>query len=239
MMNMDTSVSFLSGRINLLIVEDEVSLLLMLKKTFSLPSIDVVQASSLKEARKAIARPGAVWHCWIVDMCLGEKKNAGIVLIEEQDNFPFAIVYSGLGSMEGAASAIRKGAAAVIDKGVDTLDKLIWEACSLMPLGVLCKGILRKKKELLFLFREHTIRDPKAWADIAGITLRQIENISISAAGMPPSYTIPFYYGVRYLLATSLGVDRHYITAADRAFCQGCVDYLEENRSYYRNTLFQ
>lgn len=237
MMSTDKALSFLPGRIKLLIVEDEMSLLLMLKKTFSVPAIDVVQASSMKEAREAIARPGAAWHCWIVDMCLGEKKNAGTALIEEHDNFPFAIVYSGLGSMEGAASAIRKGAAAVIDKGVDTIDKLIWEACSLMPLGVLCKGILRKKKEMLFLFREHIIRDPNGWADIAGITLRQLENISLSAAGMPPSYTIPFYYGLRYLLATSLGVDRQFIKAADRTFCRSCVEYLEKNHVYYRNTL--
>jgi hypothetical protein len=238
-MSTDTVLSFLSGRINLLIVEDEVGLLLMLKKTFSLPFINVVQASSMEEARDAIARPGAAWHCWIVDMCLGEKKNAGTALIEGQNHFPFAIVYSGLGSMESAAGAIQKGAAAVIDKGADTLEKLLWEACRLMPLGVLCKGILRKKKELLFLFREHIIRDPNEWADKAGISLRQIENISLSATCIPPSFTIPFYYGLRYLLAKGLDVERHYIPAADSAFCLSCVEFLEKNRDYYLNTLFQ
>jgi hypothetical protein len=239
MMTIDTVLPFFSGRINLLIVEDDVSLLLMLKKTFSLPYINVVQASSMKDASKAITRLGGAWHCWIVDMCLGEKKNAGTALIEENNHFPFAIIYSGLGSMEGAACAIQKGAAAVIDKGVDTLEKLIWEACGLIPLGVLCGGVLRKKKELLFLFRDHTIRNPNEWADKAGITLRQIENISISAASIPPSFTIPFYYGVRYLLATSLGVDQQFISAADRAFYRGCVEYLEENQDYYRNMLSQ
>jgi hypothetical protein len=239
MMNTDTALSFLSGRINLLIVEDEVGQLVLLKRAFALPYINVVQASTIQEARKAFARDTDAWHCWIVDMCLGETTGAGTTLIEEHGNFPFAIVYSGLGSMESAASAIQKGAAAVIDKGADTLDKLIWEAAGLMPLGVLCKGILRKKKELLFLFKEHTIQNPNEWADKAGISLRQIENISISAAGMPPSFTIPFYYGVRYLLAAGLGVDRQFIPVKDRAFCQGCVEYVEKNRDYYRNTLFQ
>jgi hypothetical protein len=238
-MSTDTALSFLSGRINLLIVEDEVSLLLMLKKTFSLPYINVVQASAVKEARDAIARSRAAWHCWIVDMCLGEESGAGTTLIEQHGNFPFAIVYSGLGSMESAAGAIQKGAAAVIDKGADSLEKLLWEACSLMPLGVLCGGRLFKRKDLLFLFREHIMRDPKEWADKAGISLRQIENISLSAAGMPPSYTIPFYYGLRYLLAAGLRIDRQFIPASDRAFCRSCVEYLEKNRDYYRNTLFQ
>ena len=108
-----------------------------------------------------------------------------------------------------------------------------------MPLGVLCGGRLSKRKDLLFLFREHIMRDPKEWAERAGISLRQIENISISAACMPPSFMIPFYYGMRYILATSLGIDRQFILAADRAFCQGCVEYLEKNQAYYRNTLFQ
>ena len=224
-------------RINLLIVEDDASLLLMLKNNFSLPYINIVQASSMKAARKAIAGFGGAWHCWIVDMCLGDTKNAGTALIEGHDAFPFAIVYSGLGSMEGAAGAIQKGAAAVIDKGPGTLEKLIGEACGLMPLGVLCKGVLRKKKELLFLFRDHIIRNPNEWADKAGITLRQIENISVSTTGIPPSYTIPFYNGMRYLLAESLGISGRFIAETDGAFYRGCVEFLEENQDYYRNML--
>ncbi|MBN2037236.1 MAG: response regulator [Chitinispirillaceae bacterium] len=238
-MNSASTLQFMSGRINLIIVEDEESLLSMLRATFSSPYINIVTASEMREAGEKIAQRGAIWHCWIVDMCLGERKDAGTALIEENNNFPFAIVYSGLGSMEGAARAIQKGAAAVIDKGVDTLEKLVWEACSLMPLGVLCKGVLRKKKELLFLFKEHSIRDPNEWADKAGITLRQMENISMSATGMPPSFTIPFYYGMRHLLATNLGVDRQFITTAEQAFCRGCVEHIEENRDYYRDTLFE
>jgi hypothetical protein len=232
-------LKFLSGRINLLIVEDEESLLSMLRETFVIPYVNVVSASSMKEAMNTIGRPGAVWHCWVVDMCLGEKENGGTALIEEHDNFPFAIVYSGLGSMESAADAIRKGAAAVIDKGADTLEKLVWEACGLMPLGVLCKGVIRNKKDLLFLFREHIIRNPAEWADKAGISLRQIENISLAAAGIPPSYVVPFYYGLRYLLATGLGVEKKFIAPEESVFYRNCVEYLLKNQDYYRNMLFQ
>jgi hypothetical protein len=238
-MSSGAAVQFLSNRINLIIIEDEASLLSMLKETFSHPYLKVAHASSMKEAKKAISRSGAVWHCWIVDMCLGEIENAGTALIEKYDNFPFAIVYSGLGSMEGAAGAVRKGAAAVIDKGADTLEKLIWEACGLMPLGVLCKGVIRKKKEILFLFREHTIRNPAEWADKAGISLRQVENISLAATGIPPTYVVPFYYGLRYLLATDLGAEKRFIAAKDSIFYRDCVEFLWKNQDYYRNMLFQ
>jgi hypothetical protein len=236
---MNSALPFMSGRINLIIIEDEASVLSMLRETFSSPYIHIVTASSMKEARKKIARRGALWHCWIVDMCLGGKRDAGTALIEEYGNFPFAIIYSGLGSMEGAASAIREGAAAVIDKGADTINKLVWEACGLMPLGMLCNGVIRKKKEMVFLFREHTIRDPSEWADRAGITLRQVENISITATGMAPSYVIPFYYGLRFLLAASLGVEKKFIGAKDMPFCRSSVEYLVENQTYYRNVFFQ
>jgi hypothetical protein len=234
-------MQFLKGRINLLIVEDEPTLLSMLRETFSLPYIKIVRASSMNGAKKAIRKHGAVWHCWIVDMCLGDRENAGTSLIEEHDGFPFAIIYSGLGSMEGAAAAVQKGAAAVIDKGADTLNRLVWEACGLMPLGVLCKGTVRKRKEPLFLFREQVIRDPAEWADRAGITLRQMENISLSATGIPPSCAIPFYYGLRYLLAKGLGVlgvGKKFVTEKDTEFYVKCVEYCAKNQEYYRNMLF-
>jgi hypothetical protein len=230
---------FLSRRINLLVVEDEVSLLSMLRETFSTPYINIVTASNMKTATNVVARTGTAWHCWIVDMCLGEKKNAGTALIEGYGHFPFAIVYSGLGSMESAAGAIRKGAAAVIDKGTGSLDRLVWEACSLMSLGVLCGGTLRKKKEVLFLLKEHAVRDSSAWAESAGISLRQLENVSMAATGIPPSFAVPFYFGLRYLLAAELGVERKFIAAKESAFYWKCVEYLEENQDYYRNMLFR
>jgi hypothetical protein len=141
--------------------------------------------------------------------------------------------------MESAAGAVKRGAASVIDKGAASLERLIGEVFGLMPLGVLCRGMLRKKKEQMFLFREHTIRNPVEWAERAGVTLRQMENISITATGLPPSNVIPFYYGLRYLLAAGLGVERRLIAAKEIAFYWKCVEDLEKNREYYGNMLFR
>jgi hypothetical protein len=236
-MGSGVTVPFLWGHINLLIVEDDGSLLSMLKRAFSLPYVNVVEASSMKKAQVAIARPGVVWHCWIVDMRLGENENAGMELIENHGRFPFSVVYSGLGSMERAAGALQKGAAAVIDKGPATFDKLIGEVCSLMPLGVLCNGTIRKKKECLFLLKNHTIKNPKEWADKAMVTIRQIENVSINATGIPPSFSIPFYYGLRYLLLECIGAEKLCFAPQDSAFYRNCVEYLEKNLDYYDTML--
>jgi hypothetical protein len=239
MKKFNSALQFLSGRINLLVVEDEVSLLSMLKEAFSLPPIKVVIASSLKGARKAIQCPTVVWHCWIIDLCLGGKRNAGATFIEEQNNFPCAIVYSGLGSMESGANAIKKGAVVVIDKGADSLDRLVWEACSLMPLGVLCRGKIHKYKEKLFLLREHMLHNPVEWAGKVGVSLRHVENISITTTGISPLNALNFYYGLRYILAAEFGIERRFIAAKDIPFYWSCIEYIEKNQEFYNDTFFQ
>jgi hypothetical protein len=141
--------------------------------------------------------------------------------------------------MESAAHAVQKGAAAVIDKGVDTIDRLIREVCDLVPLAVLCKGIMHKNRETLFLLKNHTIIEPGEWAEKAGMTLRQMENISTTHTGMSPSFAIPFYYGLRYLLLSSFGGRGELIDKEDQAFCQNCVDHLQKNLSFYQGLIFQ
>jgi hypothetical protein len=235
----DAIARWLSGKINLLIVEDDEALLPALAGIFSVSCMAVVQATSLDEARSAIARPGTAWHCWIIDLCLGGKKNAGMALIEEHNDFPFAIVYSGIGSMESASHAIRIGAEAVIDKGGGSIAKLLREVCGVAPLAVLCNGKIFKRKEVLFLLKNHTIRDPKEWAEKSGMSLRQIENISSMHTGMPPSLVIPFYYGLRHLLATDISGKEPEVNKEELTFQKGCFDFLQNNLPTYQNFLFR
>lgn len=230
---------YFSRRVNLLIIEDSENLLLALKGIFSIPCFKVTSASSIEEARKAIKRPGTIWHCWIVDMRLAGKDDAGAALIEEHRHFPFAVVYSGLRSMENAALAIQKGAAAVIDKGGDTMDKLIGEVCGLAPLAMLCRGTLFKNREVLFLLKNQTVREPAEWADKANMTLRQIENISQTHTGMAPSKVIFFYYGLRHLLLSCFGVKGALThNSEEQSFYQNCIQNLQKNMPSYQKVLF-
>jgi hypothetical protein len=231
---------YFSRRVNLLIIEDNESLLLALKGIFSIPCFKVTAASSIDEARKAIKRPGTLWHSWIVDMCLAGKDDAGATLIEEHRHFPFAVVYSGLRSMENAARAIQKGAAAVIDKGGDTTDKLIGEVCGLAPLAMLCRGTLSKNREVLFLLKNQTVKGPAEWADRANMSLRQLEYISQTHTEMSPTMVIFFYYGLRHLLLSDFGV-KGIVTnnKEEQSFYQNCIENLQENMPAYQNILFR
>lgn len=230
---------WLSGRINLLIVEDDETLLSALEGIFSISCMAVAQAATINEARSAIARPGADWHCWIVDLCLGGKKNAGMALIEEHNDFPFAIVYSGLGSMESASHAVQLGAEAVIDKGCGSIAKLIREVCGVAPLAALCRGKISKNKEVIFLLKNHVLRQPKDWAEKSGISLRQIENISSMHTGMRPSQVIPFYYGFRSLLAAELSGKEPAAKKEEQLFYDSCVDFIRKNLPVYKDLLFR
>jgi hypothetical protein len=241
---MDSAIPYaiarwLSGKINLLIVEDDETLLSALEGIFSVSCMTVAQATTIGEARSAIARPGTAWHCWIVDLCLGGKKNAGMALIEENNDFPFAIVYSGIGSMESASHAIQKGAEAVIDKGGGSIAKLIGEVCGVAPLAVLCNGKISKNKEMLYLLKNHVLRLPKDWAEKSCMSVRQLENITFLHTGMRPSHVIPFYYGLRFLLLTDMGGKEPPVKKEELAFYKMCVDFLQKNLPAYKDLLFR
>lgn len=221
-----------SRRINVLIVEDDENLLTTLADLFSTPFTTVTSAADMSEARSAIAKLGGSWHCWIVDLSLGGKQDAGMALIKENGNFPFAVVYSGIGSMESASHAIRLGAEAVIDKGSGSIAKLVREVCAIAPLALLCRGSLSKSKEILFLLKNHAVREPKEWADLASLTLRQLQNISTMQTGLPPSFVIPFYHCLRCLLEA--GISGNPPPAEDREFCHKCLKFIEENLPTYK-----
>lgn len=235
----ETLMHSLSGRIHLLIVEDDETLLSALEGIFSGPSMTMTLATTINEARNAIAVRGNTWHCWIIDLCLGGKKNAGMALIEEHNDFPFAIVYSGIGSMESASHAIQMGAEAVIDKGGGSIAKLIREVCEVAPLAMLCKGKISKNKEVLFLLKSNLIRLPKDWAEMSGMSLRQIENISLMHTGMQPSFVIPFYYGLRSLLEADISGKEPAAKKEELAFYKNCVDFLQKNLPIYQKVLFR
>jgi hypothetical protein len=226
---------FYSKRVNLLIVEDEPEILSWLGEIFLIPSINVSIAKTLDEAKALINSSGITWHCWIIDMCLGDRKNAGLELIEESNNFPFSIVYSGIQSMECASRATQVGAAAVIDKGNKSIEKLIDAVCRIAPLAFICKNSAHKNKETIFLLQKHQFLQPQEWADKAGISLRHLQRICALHTTIQPSFIIPFYYGTRLFLSSNLSKNETLQKSEELRFQQDCSAFILENLMFYQN----
>jgi ActR/RegA family two-component response regulator len=228
----EKSFQFFPPKMKLLIVEDDENNRACLKGIFTSPYIQVQTAITADEALLAIASAAFPWHCWIIEINL--EKRSGLDIIAEHRNFPGAVIYSGLGSMEIAAKAIQLGAAEVIDKTRDSIHKLIMKTCELMPLSHLCQGILPKNKSVFYLLKENIIKNHNEWAAKANLSLRQLQNICHIHTGLPPTSVIPFYYGMQYLLASSFKYcnppSEH---VSHQFFFQDCVDFITKNRLHF------
>jgi ActR/RegA family two-component response regulator len=231
----DSLSCFFSKRINLLIVEDEPEILSWLGEIFLIPSINVAIAQTVDEARCLMDSANIKWHCWIIDMSLGDRKNAGLELIESHNHFPFSIVYSGIQSMECASRATKIGAAAVIDKGNKSIEKLIDAVCRIVPLAFILKKAAYKNKDVLFLLQDHVFLQPQEWADKAGISVRHLQRICALHDNIQPSFIIPFYYGMRLFLSSNLSGIGNLPKIEEHQFHEDCAKSLLENLAYYQN----
>jgi len=227
--------TYFSNRMKLLVVDDSEITLSYIEGFFSTPLINVSTVSNSNDAFSLIAESPLLWHCWIIDINLGMRENDGLDIIERHKTFPFTIVFSGMGSMETAVKAMELGAAEVVDKKPEAINKLILKTCKLMPLSLLCKGRLQKNRNIFFLLKENIIKDHNEWALSANLSLRQLQNICNLYAGMPPTFVLPFYYGLQYLLLSSFeafSLPPEY--SANQEFFQNCLTFLEQNLPYYQ-----
>ena len=120
--------SFDTPPVSLLIVDDEKTVLSSVAALFSSPLWSITTAATLGGARRALGRPAKPWHCWILDVALGEHEN-GLELLRIRPDFKFTIVLSGLQSMTISADAMKLGATTVLDKNPDNFDALYNQAC--------------------------------------------------------------------------------------------------------------
>lgn len=231
-----------SKMINILVVEDDLLMLSLIADTLSSPLTNIFKSSSLSKAVDMIKVNFKKWHCWVVDLNLEGNARAGLNLIEKHPEFRFSIIHSGLHSLEIGAEAIRKGAFAIIDKGPDSIEKLIFEACKIIPIVVLCKGMISANVNIFYLLMEEIIEKPQKWADKAGLSLRQLENITIINTGLPPFLVIPFYYGFRFSLFSSFKITKKSdyianIINADSEFYERCIMSIHCKLSLYKTRL--
>jgi DNA-binding NarL/FixJ family response regulator len=214
-------------RMKLLIADTDTSILASLATAFSTPLVDVKTASDANQATNAISRSSCPWHTWIFDISLGKRGCEGLEIIEKHQHYPFVIVHSGIGSMEKAAHAIRLGVAEVIDKTAESVSRLIEKTCALLPLGMLCKGRLLKSRGVFFTLAENVIMHHREWAERVNLSLRQLENVCNLHTDLTPSLVLPFYYGMRYLLQTTIDL-RHMPVeyVVNERFFLECIEFV-------------
>ncbi len=227
-------IPYFFKRMKLLIVDDEECISSLLEAVFSTPLIRVVKATNESDASALIAASPTHWHCWIVDMNLGKQNQEGLDIIERHSRFPFVIVYSGTGSMENAARAIRLGVAAVIDKSPVAINKLIAKTCSLLPLGLLCRGLLPKSRDIFFALMDTIIANHHEWAARVNLSLRQLENICSIHTGLTPSAVLPFYYGMQYLLHRTITMHELPVEyVVNDLFFMNCLEFVVRKIEMY------
>lgn len=218
-------------RMKLLVVDAEERFQSALQTAFSTTLIDVVTACNRHEATTAIAASSAHWHCWIMEINL---ECEGLDIVEDHPQFPFVIIHSGMGSMEQAARAIRLGVAEVIDKTAGSINRLITKTCALLPLGMLCRGMLPKNRDVFFTLTKSIIINHREWAEKVNLSLRQLENICNLHTGLSPSLVLPFYYGMQYLLHTT--IDLHDLPVEyviNERFFLDCLEFVSMKIGMY------
>lgn len=186
------------GAVNLLVVDDDIHILGSLETTFSSPVFKKTMMESYDHAVDAV-RPGAMWHCWVLDIDLGENKT-GIDLMKAGPGFPFVIILSGLQSMRVASEAVKGGAMAVFDKNPDFMERFYDETCRTAALGYVLGGKQSQYLDTYKLLGASIVRTPEAWAEQACVTLRQLHRICELHPFGTPKATLSMYYTLYALL---------------------------------------
>ena len=188
-----------SGKINLLVVDDDLHILSSFERTFNSPAFTITTTDSYSEASKATQNSYCPWHCWILDIDLGENRT-GIDIMKSSTHFPFVIILSGLQSMRVASEAVNNGALAVFDKNPVSFRQLFNETCQIAALGYVLDGKQTQYLPLYRLLCKSIIKTPEEWANRACISLRQLHRICEIHPITTPRATLARYYSIYTLL---------------------------------------
>lgn len=184
--------------INLLVVDDNLHILSSIERTFGSPVFSKTMIGSYDDALNLV-RSGSNWHCWILDLDLGEN-HSGIDLMKAGAKFPFVIIMSGLQSMQMAAEAVNQGAMAVFDKNPDFFQQLYDETCRTAALGYVLGGKHSQYLDTYRLLGASTVKTPEEWAEKACVTLRQLHRICDLHPIGTPKATLSMFYTMYTLL---------------------------------------
>jgi ActR/RegA family two-component response regulator len=193
------AVGLFKKKINLLIVDDDRHVIDSLADVFTSPLFTIKTVASLDEAYGAIGALPHLWHCWIVDIDLGQGAS-GLELLKRYPQFPFSVMLSGLRSMALAADAIKLGARGVMDKDPSQIDRFYDEVCKTAALGYVLKGKSTPHLDLFLLLQDPEVISIEQWAEKASIPLRQLQRVCETHSSLTPRLALALFRTVYYLL---------------------------------------
>jgi hypothetical protein len=224
--------SLFRNKVNILLVDDDRHILKSLESNFSSPLFKTSCIDSFSGAFTAITAPAPPWHCWILDIDLGENRS-GLEIMKAMPHFPFVIVLSGLQSMRIAAEAVKQGSLAVFDKDPDTLERLYDETCKISALGYLLGGKKTQYLQVYRLLTNSVISSIEEWADKACISLRQLHRIAEIHPVTTPKASLSLYYSIYYLLYKGRSLTSRKqppgVGPSHLDFFSHCLDYCSKN----------
>lgn len=197
--------TFLSNKISILIVDDDKYIIDSMIEMFSSELFHITSSRNINDALTLIRNTTSVWHTWLIDLAI-EREGDGIELIK-QFKFPYTVVLSGLHSMGMASKAIHAGALCVFDKDPASLEQLHKTVCGTAALGYLLKGKSTQYYPVFSLLKSNDITSPEQWADLACITIRQLERICKLHSELTPRLFRPTFYALWFYLMNGITLD--------------------------------
>ncbi len=212
--------------VHLLLVDDDYHILSSLKPLFSGELCSVTTASSLSEALSTI-KSSDQWHCWVLDVDLGEG-HSGLDVVRRAPGFPYFVILSGLKSMATASQAVKLGAMDVYDKDPNSLDVLVDGVCRIAALGHILGGKATKYLPVFRILTEQTLERPEKWAARACVSLRQLQRICELHELPSVRHSLSHYYALYSLLwKTTEGANANslppLLKGTEEGFIQECM----------------
>lgn len=189
----NNSCDIFKNKVNLLVIDDEPLILDAVIGIFSSPLFNITTGSTLQEAYKIINKTEVPWHCWILDINI-EREEDGFEILKKYPKFPFAIMLSGLRSMTIASKAMQCGAIGVFDKEPASLDLLYDGVRKIASLGFLLGGKGSQYLQHFQLLMTNQIKNPEEWANLACISVRQLERICAIQSSLSPRLALSLFY---------------------------------------------
>lgn len=185
----------ITGLINLLVVDDDHSLLGLVKDIFSsIPLYTIHSATSYGEAFQLL-RSGKRFHVCILDLGIYDIDNDEYILLKQYAHHCSIIILTGSRSPAKGAMCIQLGARAVIEKGADLKIFDLVEAVNINALINIVNfryhynsgETLSLATKILF---EKKPKSVTAWADFMRISDRQLRNLWHANSGFSAKHIL-------------------------------------------------
>lgn len=216
-------------KVNVLVVDDDKDLCEMLcRDMFLSPLFNFRYVTNLNDALHLIRGSGINWNSWIIDINLKSEKD-GSSLLESFPNFNFAIVFSGISTLETASNAIKKGAAAAFSKDPALFfssDAFYNEVCKVSALSFVLKGQSLSHTDIFRPLTDKFVKSVEEWASCVNVTTRHLQRMCSYYTQLAPRALLHLYHSIYYALRESSFTEQFdAATDEDR--------HLERNKSFY------